>query len=156
MRFSGFIGVLLAFGVILGDISLADDIFIFFYLPAMLVCVFGTIGLCYLSYGALDTLKAIASLKLLVTTGKMDGIERHAEVMRGSITHLYACGVAGTMISFLKMFAFAAIKQTFIWGLSPTMISLLPLFYALLGSEFLLRPAARRLEGLSKGFGNDY
>ncbi|MBU1610200.1 MAG: hypothetical protein KKC99_00010 [Proteobacteria bacterium] len=149
MRFSGILGVLFAFGILAGDIALADDVFGFIYIPAILVCVFGTLGLCYLSYGALDTLQALSSLRLLIVSpGTIEGLDRRTEVIRGAIVHLYACGVIGTMISFLKMLAFTAAKHTFIWGLSPSLISCLPLFYAVVGSEFLLRPASRRLDGL--------
>lgn len=156
MRFSGIIGVLLVLAVVIGNLSLADDVLSFIYLPALLFCFFGTIGLSYLSYGALDTLKGLASLRLLIATGAGDHLQRSAEVLRGNITHLYACGIVGSMISFLKIISYAASKNTFIWGLSPTMISFLPLFYALLGSEFLLRPAARRLEGIIQGHGMEY
>ncbi len=156
MRFSGIIGTLLALGVLLGNISLADHPFSFIYLPALLFCIFGTIGLCYLSYGALDTLQGISSLRLLLfSPGNVEGLERRAEVLRGAITHLYACGLIGSLISILKMVSFAASKHTFIWGISPMLISILPLFYAIVGSEFLLRPASRRIDGLAKGVDNE-
>lgn len=151
MRFSGIIGTLLAFGILVGDISLADDIFSFIYLPAFMVCVFGTIGLSYLSFGALDTLQAFSSLRLLVVRPGPEPLSpRRAEVLRGSIIHLYACGLIATMISFLKMISYAAMKHTLIWGLSSTMVSLLPLLYSLIGAEFLLRPAVYRLHRLSE------
>lgn len=151
MRFSGFVGVILAFGVLLGDISLAENVFYFIYLPALLVCIFGTIGLSYLSYGALDTLTTISSLRLLILTpDKVDNLARRAEVMNGAIIHLYACGAVGALISLIKMLAFSASLQTFHWAASPTLLTLLPIFYAVVGAEFLLRPAARRLRSLEQ------
>ena len=151
MRFSGFIGVILAFGVLTGDILLAPEVFSFLYLPALLVCVFGAIGLSYLSYGAYDTLAAISAMRLLVVRpGAVADAGRRAEVLGGMTTHLYACGLIGSFISLIKMFAFAAAQGAFIFNASSTLVTLLPLFYAAVGAEFLLRPSARRMADLAR------
>ena len=155
MRLSGLFGFALLAMIIGGDIALADDVFAFVYLPAFLVCAFGTIGLSYLSYGALDTLRGLRALTWLVLEPRPDnrsgedlgGVHR---VLKGAVAHLYASGAAGTFIGVIKIMDFQANGMGRMWRPEPALLVLLPLFYALLLSEFLVRPAARRVEGLLK------
>lgn len=149
MRLSGLFGFLLLAMILGGDIALAEDAFAFAYLPAFLVTVFGTLGLSYLAYGALDTIQALQGLLWLVSKppqGKDLG--RVARVLSGNIVHLYACGAMGTFIGVVKMLDFHGRAADSAWQASPILVTLLPLFYALVLGECLVRPAARRIRGL--------
>lgn len=151
MRLSGCFGFLLLALIMGGDVALADDVFAFAYLPAFLVTVFGSLGLSYLSYGALDTIRAMQSLTWLIRNPGRDadatGLVR---VLKGNLTHLYACGALGSAIGLIKMLDFQARTDTGAWQASPVLVTLLPLFYALLLSEFLVRPAARHVQHLTE------
>lgn len=153
MRFSGIIGAILVLGIMGGNVLLAEDALNFVYLPAFMVCLFGTLGLGYLSFGALDTLQAVSSVRLLVRKPgeTAPNLQRRAEVVRGLMRHLWACGAAGSLVSLLKMLEFAAIQRVFEFNPNSVLLTALPLLYALGGCEFLLRPTALRLESLARG-----
>lgn len=150
MRLSGLFGFLLLAIILGGDIAVADDVFAFAYLPALLVTVFGALALSYLAYGALDTLRALRGLTWLVTDPPADADARGvSRVLRGGSIHLYACGAMGTFIGLIKMLDFQGRTMDSAWQASPILVTLLPLFYALVLSECLVRPAARRIQGLA-------
>ncbi len=154
MNFSGLFGILLVAGVFLADVLLGGEFFLFdiVYTPALMVCMFGTIGLCYIAYGALGTLKALAALRyLLVDSSAAGDLSRECKVIRGGVWNLYVCGAAGTVIALLKMLSLSSLEQESVWALSPIMTAVLPLFYSFVGAEFLLRPVARRLEIRNNG-----
>ena len=154
MRLSGLFGLALLALIIGGDLALADDPFVFIYVPAFLVCVFGAIGLSYLSYGALDTLRSLRALTWLVCSPPPDEeLASVHRVLKGATAHLYACGAAGTFIGIIKILDYQNRIHEPLWRASPVLVTLLPLFYALVFSEFLVRPAARRVEGLIKASG---
>ena len=150
MRLSGFFGFLLLAMIMGGDVALADDMFAFAYLPAFLVTVFGSLALSYLAYGALDTIRALQSLAwLLKNPGPDADAAGLVRVLKGNLTHLYACGATGTFIGLVKMLDFQARTDSAGWQASPILVTLLPLFYALVLSEFLVRPAARHVQHLT-------
>ena len=149
MRLSGLFGFLLLAIILGGDVAVADDIFAFVYLPALLVTVFGALALSYLSYGALATLRALRSLTwLILTPPENESLGGLVRVLRGNLVHLYASGAVGTFIGLIKMLDFHGRTMDSSWQASPILVTLLPLFYALLLSECLVRPAARRIRGL--------
>lgn len=160
MRFSGIIGTCLALIAILGNLLLYDQLAAFIYIPALTFCVFLCLGLSYLSYGALDSLRALSALRLLLLRSRgLDAPARRAEVLTGNIAHMYAAGAAGTLIGLLKMLHHASQTTPPEWSLASTLVILLPLFYALCLAELLLRPGARRLAALAsvpRGEPEDY
>lgn len=154
MNFSGVFGILLVAGVFLADVLLGGSFFLFniVYTPAFMVCLFGTLGLCYVSYGALETLKGVSALRYLVLDSSGAGdLSGECRVLSGGIWHLYVCGAAGTAIAVLKMLSHSFGEEEFIWAQSPLMVAVLPLFYSFAGAEFILRPLARRLKIRNNG-----
>ncbi|MGE4292551.1 MAG: hypothetical protein AB7E32_10105 [Desulfovibrio sp.] len=150
MRFSGLLGICFSLIAILGNLLLYEELSAFIYLPALAFCIFLTLGLSYLSYGALDSLRALSALRLLLLGSHgLENSARRAEVLAGNVTHMYAAGIAGTLIGLLKMLHHASLTTPPDWSLASNVVILLPLFYALCISELLLRPGARRLAGLA-------
>lgn len=151
MNLSGIFGLLMVVGIFSLDVVIGGAGFVLhvIHVPGLMVCVFGTIGLSYLSFGALDTLRAIRALRVLVAIpADTEGLARSAEVIGGAIGSLYAAGAAGTLIGVFKIVYALAVGQTFHVAPGSVVVVLLPSFYALLLAEFVLRPAARRIGAL--------
>jgi hypothetical protein len=151
MHLSGIFGLLMLAGVFGLDLVIGGTGFVLhvIHVPGLMVCVFGTIGLAYLSFGALETLRAIRALSVLLAEPReIQGLARCGEVLSGAIGCMYAAGAAGTLIGVFKIVYALAVGQTFHVSAGSVVVVLLPVFYALILAEFVLRPAVRRIRGL--------
>lgn len=100
---SGFIGMLLAFCLILPAIVL-DGGYGFFNVPSLVICIFLPISLTIASAGGSDLGHALRALRcLLVSPRKADLTARNSQVLRHMISYAYAACVIGMLIGWIQM-----------------------------------------------------
>jgi len=144
---SGFVGMLLVFGLIMPAILLGGDSAGFINVPSIVICIGMPIGLSIASAGVTDLGRALRALRsLFVSAQEADLTARNSEVLRHMISHAYAAGVIGTMIGWIQML-FAVVEWDHLILSRGLGVSILTVFHAIIISECILRPAARRIEG---------
>ena len=142
MRASGVIGLLLVIIITTLCIFMGGSAY-FFNGPSLIIVVMPCIGLGMMIHGK-QYFRALCSIRHLFRTLSSDQPDpREAGALRDTIVHVYAMGAIGTMIGWIQMLVncqdFEAVPVGFA-------VSILTLFYSLLISELLLRPAAKRIE----------
>ena len=147
---SGFIGMVLVVCLITPAIFLGGGEG-FLNIPSVLICIGLPIGLCITSAGVSDVVRALRALRCLVVAPReSDLTARNAQVLGHMITYAYAAGVIGTMIGWIQILQSDTAPDRLPIGVA---VSLLTLFYSILISECVLRPAVRRIEGELKRVG---
>ena len=146
---SGFIGMLLVFGLILPAIFLGGGSG-FFNLPSLIICIFMPFALALASAGSSDLGNALRAFRcFFVSPRETDLAARNAQVLRDMISYAYAAGVIGSMIGWIQILRASIRPENTPLGFA---VSILTILYAIIISECILRPAARRIEGeLQKG-----
>ncbi len=141
----GFIGALIPFCLILCAIILGGSNNKFFDIPSLFICIGMPIGLSIASAGASDLGRALLALRsLFAPPRESDLTVRNAQVLRQMIAYAYTAGVIGSMIGWIQiLWQFDSISPIAKW----VAVSILTIFYAIIISECILRPAARRIEG---------
>ncbi len=141
---SGIIGVLLAFSLIILAITLGGGNG-FFNIPSLVICIGLPIGLSLASAGAQDTRNAIRALGVLIAAPSPTIVtSRTCQVLKHIISYAYAAGAIGSMIGWIQL-----LRQEQLPSVAPLgfALSMLAIFYAIIISECILRPVARRIEG---------
>jgi flagellar motor component MotA len=142
MRRSGLVGIGLLFLIWSSLFGINPRTFI--EVRAFMI-VFGSgMALGVMSYGLADFWRAVWCARALVVKVQADAVcRRDAVVLRGIIAHLYACGgvafIVGAVLMLSQMQDPAKIGE----GLA---VALLAPLYAVMTSEFIVRPSARRID----------
>lgn len=140
---SGSIGMLLVFCLVAFAIVLGDD-GAFLNVPSLVICIGLPIGLSMASSSAADTAAALRSLRcLLISPRAADVTIRNSQVLRHMVSYSYAAGIMGAMIGWIQLLRRVEETPNVYCGFS---LSLLTMFYSVIISECVLRPAARQIE----------
>lgn len=138
---------LFAFWALVGCAAvMGGPIAVLLNIPSLILCLGGTLALALLTYGFAALRHALGALRVLVVNTQpvllstVDGT-----ILRGCTGYAYACGALGTILGCVQMMA--TMDDPTCFGFYFAMC-LLPLLYAVLLSEGLLRPAARRVDFL--------
>ena len=116
-----------------------------FNVPSLTITLGIGSGLTILSYGINDFGQALKSMQLLFSkTLTTPILKRSATVLRGMIRYIYISGALGSLISLMAMLMHISDPLSLGSGI---FISLLTFLYAIIISEFFLRPTACRIEG---------
>jgi len=143
MRASGVIGLLLVIIItVLCILMFGGDYF--FDVPTLVIIVLPSIGLGMMVHGK-QYFRALCSIRHLFWTLSSNQPDlREAGALRDTIVHVYAMGAIGTIIGWIQMLVVNCQDlEAMPVGFA---VSILTLFYSLLISELLLRPAAKRIE----------
>lgn len=141
---SGFVGMFGASCLILCAIVLGGGN-AFFNVPSLVICIFLPIGLSMASAGTSDLGHALRALRcLLLSRLECDLTVRNSQVLRHMISYAYAAGVIGALIGWIQMLRELKDISGLALGFSLTTLTI---FYSILISECILRPAARQIEG---------
>lgn len=144
LNLSGVAGFTLAVSTVVLAIILGGRLELFFNIPSVVLVVGLTTAIGLMTYGVKDLARALFALRVVVAH-MPEGLlcKRDAEILRGLTVYIYASGVIGTSIGIIQMLATLDDPSTVYQGLT---VALLTLFYAVLISEGLFRPAARMIE----------
>lgn len=141
---SGFVGMVGVFCLIVPAIALGGG-GIFLNVPSLVICLLMPISLSLASAGAPDLGRALRALRcLLVFPRKSDLTAQNSHVLRHMISYAYAACVIGMLIGWIRTLSQPADPAVLHLSLS---MSILTMLYAIVISECILRPAARRIEG---------
>ncbi len=142
MRASGVIGLLLVIIITVLCIFMGGGDY-FFHVPSLVFIVMPSIGLGMMVHGK-QYFRALCSIRHLFGTLSSNQPDlREAGALRDTIVHVYAMGAIGTIIGWIQMLVNCQDLEAMPVGFA---VSILTLFYSLLISELLLRPAAKRIE----------
>ena len=144
INLSGIAGFALIVFLVTAAIAMGGHPLIFINWGAAIIVMGGTIGMGLMACGARELFHAIFSLRVVVVHVSRDALHRRdTDVLRTLTIYCYASGVIGTGIGAIQILASISDFNQ----LGPaTGVGLLTIFYALLASETLLRPAARMIE----------
>lgn len=147
MRVSGYIGILLAFGLLLLAIAMGTDLAIFLNIPSLII-TFGWASLITLAsfggkgfasgFSALGVLFSAKTKRKHVTTENLSFLKAYAH-------NIYIGGGLGVIVGLIQMLANLSDPSV----IGPAMaVTFLSIFYAFLFAELIFMPAFRRLQVL--------
>ncbi len=138
-------GLVITFGITFGCIIIGGGIGDFLHIPSLIISLGVPIGLALMTFRPNEVAKALLTLCCMSYRNSCDvSSEKSAKVLRQLIIYFYSAGIVAAFIGWIQMLhANMDNMQDIALGFS---ISILTIFYALIISEFLLRPGARRIE----------
>ena len=144
LNLAGITGFALAISTVVFVIMLGGHPELFLNVPALVVVVGLTTAIGLMAYGTRDLARALFAMRVVVARLPV-GLLRHrdADVLRGLTVYVYASGIIGSSIGIIQILATLDDPSTLYPAVA---VASLPVFYAVLASEGLLRPAARLIE----------
>jgi flagellar motor component MotA len=146
MNFSGIAGSLLLTLGLTAAIMMGGSPLLFINIPSAIIVGLCTLTLGLTTFGATDFLRSAFAARLLIFKLPLsDHKKEHAQILRSLIIYTYAGGIIGFTIGLIQMLATLDDPSTIGGALA---INTIAPFYAVILSECILRPAARRIEHL--------
>lgn len=140
---SGLVGMLLVLCLIL-PAALFSGASGFLNVPSLVICLLMPIALSMASAGVSDLGHALRALRCLIgSPQEPDLTVRDSDVLRHMISYAYTAGVIGAMIGWIQMLRRFDDLSALPVGIA---LSILTIFYSIIISECILRPAVRRIE----------